>query len=319
MKRNLFVALIPLGLAIIIAGLIKLTPLSNSNLVLRIDLATLAVMFGLLISGGVGVGLYLKHRFELMHRHALEQTRAAAAADRRRFLQRLDHELKNPLTAIRVGLANVSDADSAQGLQESLAGITDQTLRLSRLTSDLRKLAELESVPIEGGVVNLAELLPEILELAQEQTEAETRHLLMTLPQAPWPLAPVYGDWDLLYLSIYNLLGNALKFSRPGDTIELRAFEARSAVVIEIADTGPGIPEDELPHVWEELYRGRKARGVEGSGLGLALVRAIVERHDGEITLRSRIEQGTVVVIRLPLQPMLPNGMLPNGNRVFQD
>jgi two-component system OmpR family sensor kinase len=73
-------------------------------------------------------------------------------------------------------------------------------------------------------------------------------------------------------------------------------------VAIEVADTGPGIPQEELPRAWEELYRGQGAQGVPGSGLGLALVRAIVERHGGQVTLRSRAGQGTVVTMRLPVQ-----------------
>jgi two-component system, OmpR family, sensor kinase len=105
----------------------------------------------------------------------------------------------------------------------------------------------------------------------------------------------------LLFLAVYNLLDNTLKFTRPGDTIEVRAFEDGSHVAVEVADTGPGIPESEAPHVWEELYRAEGARGIPGSGLGLALVRAIVERHGGQVTLRSRAGQGTVVALRLPL------------------
>ena len=68
-----------------------------------------------------------------------------------------------------------------------------------------------------------------------------------------------------------------------------------------MADNGPGIPEDEVPHVWEELYRGKNARGIEGSGLGLTLVRSIITRHGGQVNLRSRSGQGTVFIIRLPV------------------
>jgi two-component system OmpR family sensor kinase len=111
----------------------------------------------------------------------------------------------------------------------------------------------------------------------------------------------IHGDRDLLFLALYNLLDNALKFTRPGGTVEVRAFEDANFVVIEVADTGTGIPEDEIARVWEELYRGREARGVPGSGLGLALVRAVVERHAGQITMRSRVDQGTVVRVTLPV------------------
>jgi two-component system OmpR family sensor kinase len=71
-------------------------------------------------------------------------------------------------------------------------------------------------------------------------------------------------------------------------------------VVVEVADTGPGIPEDEMERVWEELYRGEKVRGITGSGLGLPLVRVIIEQHGGMVGLRSRAEKGTVFSIRLP-------------------
>jgi two-component system OmpR family sensor kinase len=136
--------------------------------------------------------------------------------------------------------------------------------------------------------------------MAQEQPGAAERHLNLSIPQAPWPLPNVQGDPDLLMLAIHNLLENALKFSHPGDTLELRAFEDGADIVIEVADTGPGIPEDEQPHVWDELFRGEAGRGIPGSGLGLALVRAIAERHNGRASLRSRFGQGTVFSLRLP-------------------
>jgi two-component system OmpR family sensor kinase len=82
--------------------------------------------------------------------------------------------------------------------------------------------------------------------------------------------------------------------------VEVRAFEDAEMVIVEVADTGSGIPEEEQPFVWQELYRGKEARGIPGSGLGLTLVQAITDRHGGQVTLRSRVEQGTVVTMRLP-------------------
>ena len=176
-----------------------------------------------------------------------------------------------------------------------------QALRLSRLAADLRKLAELETRAVERSPVNIDQLLHEAFEFAKDNPEAQQRHLILTIPQAPWPLPTIPGDPDLLFLAIHNLLDNAIKFSKNGDTIEVRAFEDGSTLAIEVADTGPGIPEDDLPHVWEELYRGISARGIPGSGLGLALVRAVAERHNGEVNLRSRAGKGTVFSLKLPL------------------
>ncbi len=215
----------------------------------------------------------------------------------RRFIRHLDHEFKNPLTAIRVGLANLADGVDAA----TLYSVRTKVDRLARLNADLRKLADLETQPLELEPVDLSKLLADWLDLVQEKPEAATRHLRLVLPRAPWPLPPIVGDCDLLFLAVHNLVDNALKFSGQGDTIEIRAFEDATAVVIEVADTGPGISPDELPHLGEELHRGSAARTAESSGLGLALVQAITMRHHGTMEIRSRIGQGTVATLRFPI------------------
>jgi signal transduction histidine kinase len=287
----------------VIASLLtEVVTLTNPILSIRVDLATLALMIGLALSVVVAAGVVLWELAEWRHRQRIVGVRAQAAEEHRRFLQRLDHELKNPLTAIRAGLANMVNSSATATQREALASVETQVLRLSRLTFDLRKLAELEVRPLEQVPIDVAELLQEAVALAQEQPGADARRLTLTLPQAPWPVPDILGDWDLLFLAAYNLMDNALKFTRPGDTVEVRASEDEAFVVVEVADTGPGIPAEELPRVWDELYRGQGARGIPGSGLGLALVRAIIERHDGQVTLRSRVGQGTVVTMRLPAQ-----------------
>jgi signal transduction histidine kinase len=228
------------------------------------------------------------------------KAQTTASVERRRFLQRLDHELKNPLTAIRAGLANLPPEAGGP----ALASIEAQVMRVSRLTSDLRKLADLESRPLELGPVNVAELLAHVHAVGAERPEAGQRRLALSLPQAPWPVPEIGADYDLLFLAALNLVDNALEFSRPGDTIEVRAREDASAVVIDVADTGPGIAPDDLPRVWDELYRGANAGHVPGSGLGLALAKAIFERHGGALELRSQLGKGTVFTARLPLSPI---------------
>ncbi|MBN1581014.1 MAG: HAMP domain-containing histidine kinase [Anaerolineae bacterium] len=302
MKRLYGIALLPVAAGLVIVVLVKDVPtLSNPILYVRADLATWVMIGTTLLSGLVAAGGLLWDWRDGKNKREIAQMRTQAAEDHRRFLQRLDHELKNPLTAIRAGLANATNGSTTPDQQEALASVETQVVRLSRLTADLRKLAELETRPLERVPVNIAELLEELISLAQEQPQAVARKLTLTLSQVPWPVPDVPGDWDMLFLAVYNLIGNALKFTRPGDAIEIRAFEDGAFVVIEVADTGPGIPEDELPRVWDELYRGQGARGIPGSGLGLALVRAIVERHGGQAMLRSRAGQGTVMTMRLPI------------------
>jgi two-component system OmpR family sensor kinase len=229
---------------------------------------------------------------------------AVAQGDHRRFLLRLDHELKNPVTAIRIGLANLAagaaGADVGDDTRATLDSVSTQVRRIGDLVSDLRKLAELETRPIERTPVDLAELLGEVTEVVRELPDAGGRTVALALPQAPWPLGTVPGDRDLLFLALHNLLANALKFTAPGDTIEVRARDEGDQVVVEVADTGIGIPDDEVDDVWQELARGTAARGTTGMGLGLAMVRVVVARHDGGVWVRSRVGHGTVVGLRLP-------------------
>ena len=294
---TLIPALLGLGIDLLIVFRVAHIPI----IYFRADAGSLVLITGVFFSFIILIGLFIREYFHQQEQEVRSDAHIQAADERRRFLRRLDHELKNPLTAIRAGLANLSEAPSVEARQEAFHSVEAQALRLSRLAADLRKLAELETRTVERSPVNIDQLLHEAFEFAKDNPDAEQRHLILTIPQAPWPLPTIPGDPDLLFLAIHNLLDNALKFSKDGDTVEVRAFEDGSTLAIEVADTGPGIPEEDLPHVWEELYRGISARGIPGSGLGLALVRAVAERHNGEVNLRSRAGKGTVFSLKLPL------------------
>ena len=292
--------LLPLILALLLALLFSQTGLTNLVLYLRISMSTAVLLIGLLTTILLTGALFWHFRQHERLRQQKLELRTASAKDRRRFLQRLDHELKNPLMAMRAGLANAANSHDDAQTQQALTSIEAQTVRLSQLTADLRKIAELETRPLEFTPVEMGALLAEVFELAQDHSGSQGRKLTLTVPQAPWPLPPVLGDRDLLFLAIYNLLENALKYTAVPDAIELRAREAGRFVIVEVADTGPGIAAADQPYIWEELYRGEAARGVPGSGLGLALVKAIAERHGGQVVLSSRPGQGSLVLLHLP-------------------
>ena len=296
-------ALVPAIAGLGLAALLQSGRLADPLFRLTVDLGYLVLLVGLLVSavglGIVGLGALAQRR----QQRAVAEERNQAAEAHRRFIRRLDHELKNPLTAMRIGLADLSGAPLEAERQEAIAGVAAQAERLGRLAADLRKLVELEARPLERSMLDVGALLEEIMELARQQPAAAQRQVTLSVPRAPWPLPPVPGDQDLIFLAVYNLLDNALKFTRPGDTVEVRAAEDRADVVIEVADTGLGIPDDELPHIFEELYRGQAARGIGGSGLGLALVKAVVERHGGTVAVRSRPGRGSVFSLRLPAGP----------------
>lgn len=137
--------------------------------------------------------------------------------------------------------------------------------------------------------------------MIREQPAARHRDLSVDVPRAPWPLPQISGDWDLLSLAVVNLLDNAVKYTPPDGAIEVRVRETAGRILIEVADTGPGIAPEDLPQIWQELYRSASARSVPGSGLGLSLVRAVVERHHGTVLAESRMGRGTAVRIELPV------------------
>jgi two-component system OmpR family sensor kinase len=265
----------------------------------------LAGLAGLLVSVVLAVVTLIRRRAAVAAEAAERAAVAGAAEERLRFLLRLDHELKNPLTAIRAGLANIEQAGdmAAEGTTTgaALASVAAQANRISRLLGDLRKLGDLETQAIEAAPVDLPSLLDEVSEAIGAIPAAGERVIQVNVPRAPWPLPLIEGDRDLLFIALQNLVANAVKFSAPGDTVEVRASEDGSWVLLEVADTGTGIPEDEIGEVWQELARGRAARSLPGTGIGLALVRVIATRHGGQVAIRSRDGQGTVVSIRLPV------------------
>ncbi|WP_406293694.1 HAMP domain-containing histidine kinase [Embleya sp. NBC_00888] len=254
------------------------------------------LVLGLIAAGAVAAVVEVRRWID----RARESARAEAAAEHHRFLRRLDHELKNPLTVMRLGLANLAATGADQGPDGTLASVGEQVARLARITGDLRKLADIESRPLERVAVDVAVLLDAAGETGRDLPGGADRRITVSVPRVPWPLPTLAGDPDLLELALENLVGNAVKYSDPGCAIELRAFAEDGYVVVEVADTGRGIRADELPTVWEELVRGSDARGTPGSGLGLALVQAVVVRHGGRTELRSMPESGTVVRLRLP-------------------
>jgi two-component system OmpR family sensor kinase len=272
-----------------------------------VSLSLLAGLAGLLGTAVLAAVVLMRRRAASAEAAATDAAARQATQDRLRFLMRLDHELKNPLTAMRAGLVNIYQAGPGGhgGPSAALASVSAQADRITRLVSDLRKLADLETQEIEAAPVDLPGLLREVAEGAGEIPGARQRILRLSVPQAPWPLPHIEGDRDLLFIAIQNLVSNAVKFSAPGDTVEVRASEDDDGLLLEVADTGAGIPADEIGQVWQELARGRAARSLPGTGIGLALVRVIATRHGGKVAIRSREGQGTVVSIRLPVNPRL--------------
>ncbi len=251
-----------------------------------------------LLSTAMIVAIHMLVRISMSHLRlrSMQHLRRETLAEHRRFLSRLDHEFKNPLTTMRAGLKTLELTVLDQQQHQLVEILETETLRLSRLVTDLRKLADLETQPLNLQPVDLATFVLNVVQLERERFEAGQRMLKSQVDAAQdaWVF-----DEDLLALAVHNLLDNALKYSRPGDSMCL-AVAAKEELTIQVSDTGIGIPPSALPQIWEELYRAHPEEKIPGSGTGLALVKAIVERHEGRINVESRLGQGTTVTVHLP-------------------
>lgn len=317
--RNFLLACLPLivGLGVYVTLQVGFRPVPV--LVFKADIGSSLAVVGAVLSLVLVAAVLGWWAAERRGERLLAEARRSEEDARRRFIRRLDHELKNPLTGLRAALANLNGIESSDpgcvkgeeglladaGRVRALSDAQHQSERLSRLVADLRKLAELEERPIERVPVDLGEVLEEVVDAACSLPQYEGRTVNLNISRVPWPLPPITGDRDLLGLAFYNLVENALKYAAPEDVVEVRAVEDGRWLSVEVADTGPGISEEDLPRVFEELYRGTNARGFEGSGLGLALVRRVIDRHGGEISLRSRQgggQKGTIFRVRIPIK-----------------
>jgi two-component system OmpR family sensor kinase len=176
-----------------------------------------------------------------------------------------------------------------------VADVRVQVGRLIQLTRGLRRLADLETRSLELEKVEIGELLDEVTDLLETPGRIQ-----LEVQQVPWPIPPLQADRELLLMVFRNLVDNALKYST--GPAQVRARDASGHLIVDIIDTGRGIPAEELPLVVEELYRGSNTHDVAGSGLGLAMVQRILERHGGQLELRSRQGRGTIATVQLPYE-----------------
>lgn len=277
------------------------------------DVDTALIGLGIIAAVIAGMTLVSGAAVIEMERSSLHRAREESDAERSRFLRRLDHELKNPLMAMKMAIANLANQDQFEARQRISEDIDSQIERITRLVSDLRKVAELGTNAFESRPIDMAAIVREAFDLANEDPLAAERHLSLMLPK---DLPYLEGDHDLLVLAIYNLLNNALKFTKPADSITLKVQTEGDQMLLYVIDNGIGIAEDDLPYIFDELYRSSQVRAIQGSGIGLALVKLIIQRHAGTLNVQSQLGSGTTICVALPLQrqaanaPMLPHAKL---------
>ena len=217
---------------------------------------------------------------------------------RRHIAADVAHELRTPLTVLQAGLEEVRDglvpADA-----EHLSTLHTQAMRLSRIVEDLSSLAAAETaaLSLHIGPADLAQVARSALREAASSLEAAGLETVLDAEVA----LPVLADADRMHQAVANLLANAARYCRPGDRVTVRAVAEHGHAVISVEDTGPGVAEHELPHVFERLWRGDSARNSEGSGIGLAVVRELVVAQGGAVDATRNPSGGLTVTIRMPL------------------
>ncbi len=219
------------------------------------------------------------------------------------MLDALAHEFKTPLTSIKAVTTDLlSGSPSAlQPHQHELMTIVDESAdRLSKLVSDAIQLAR-----IEGGTfrLNLGTHFPSSLvnaALRQMKSLTAERDIRVDVPEE---LPPVRVDAELIQVVLTHLLDNSLKYSPPGSPIHIGGRLGDGKVILFLADKGKGIREEEQKKIFEKFYRGKSERHLQGTGMGLPIVREILRAHDEDVTLTSSPDQGTEFSFALPIAP----------------
>ncbi len=240
---------------------------------------------------------------------SLAAERATLAAERRELerqrsdlLSTISHELRTPLTLIRTSVGLLLDSDpDPQMRARLLRNIKQSADRMHALVTDLLDLVRLRSgkAELQLRYVEVGELVAGAVGLLSALVEEKRQVLTVDLPT---PAPRVMGDSRRLEQVLLNLLSNANKFAPPGASIRIAVADGEQEIVVAVTDSGPGIPPEAQPHLFEQFYTARTSSPSHniGAGLGLPIAKGIVEAHGGRIWVASAVGVGTTVYFSLP-------------------
>ena len=221
---------------------------------------------------------------------------------RRRFVSDASHELKTPLASIRLLSDSILQSENIdrETTIEFVSDISQCAERLQHMTENLLDLSRMDSGVVgEKKKVDLAEIAAASLPLLRPLAQSREVELIADIRES----VPVLATEDDLYQIVFNLVENAIKYNQPGGSVTVTVFRERERAKLMVSDTGIGIPEEDLPHIFGRFYRVDKARSRQagGNGLGLSIVRDAVILHDGTIEVGRAKPQGTVFTVTFPI------------------
>ncbi|MEJ2626969.1 MAG: response regulator [bacterium] len=231
-----------------------------------------------------------------------ERLREEKEKMRSNFVSLVSHELRSPLSAVQQNLMTMTSGmmgDLPEEMQCTLGRLTKRIKGLIQLINDWLNLSRIESGEfiLEYKKVNIKEILLDVINLFKGLAEKQKISLSLNAPDDRYILV---GNIQTLQILFSNLVHNAIKYNPKGGNVTIVLAKEKECVSVEVKDTGIGIPKDKLPLIFEQFYRIKDDKLVEGSGLGLSIVKKIVDVHHGTIEVSSKKDMGTVFTVRLP-------------------
>ncbi|PRX25112.1 PAS/PAC sensor signal transduction histidine kinase [Orenia metallireducens] len=223
---------------------------------------------------------------------------------RKEFVGNVSHELKTPLTSIKGYVETLLDSEPDKQVTRSfLSIIREEANRLQRLIEDLLSLSRLES-KFEYSSKEQVDMIKVINDTIFLLGEKARRKSIILEADLPVSLPLLKANRDQMSRLMINLVDNAIKYTPDAGRVKARAYNEDEKLILEVEDTGLGIPEKDLPRIFERFYRVDKARSrkLGGTGLGLSIIKHIIEEHQGEISVESKLGEGSKFIVELPLK-----------------
>jgi K+-sensing histidine kinase KdpD len=231
---------------------------------------------------------------------AIENSRLFLQSD---LISELVHELRTPMASLSTAAHLLLHPELPNGQRQRIVEIIrDETFRISELASSFLDLARLESgrAQFHPVVINMKELLLDCADLLRVRAVEKE---LKTVIEIPTELPAIKADRDKIKQVLINLISNAVKYNKGGGRIGLKARVEGNDILIEISDTGAGIPPEYLPRLFQKFYRVPGSEQIAlGTGLGLAICKQIMDAHRGRIEVQSKVDEGTTFIVHLPLR-----------------